>query len=145
MVANALPVVGHTAPGFGEELSVPQALAALAALGQPSRLEIFRLLVRKEPEGLAAGAIADAIGCPHNTFSTHIAILARAGLVRGTRDGRTIIYRADLAGMRSLIAFLVRDCCHGHPELCNGLSGLVAAAGCGCPPATSSKKPTKRK
>ena len=99
----------------------------------------------KSSEGLAAGAIAEAVGCPHNTFSTHVAILARAGLVRGTREGRTIIYRADLAGMRALIAFLVRDCCDGHPELCNGLSGLVAETGCGCPAASSSKRRLKRK
>ena len=60
-------------------MDAPHALAALAALGQPTRLSIFRLLVRKEPEGLSAGAIADAVGCPHNTLSTHVAILARAG------------------------------------------------------------------
>jgi len=140
MGANALPVVGHLSPGFGEEeFSVPQALAALAALGQPSRLEIFRLLVRKEPKGLSAGTIAQAIGCPHNTFSTHIAILARAGLVQGTRAGRTITYHADLAGMRALIAFLVTDCCDGHPELCS-LAGLIPAPDCDGSPVPSNKK-----
>jgi ArsR family transcriptional regulator, arsenate/arsenite/antimonite-responsive transcriptional repressor len=113
---------------------------SLAALGQPSRLEIFRLLVRNESKGLSAGAIAEAIGCPHNTFSTHIAILARAGLVRGARGGRTITYRADLTGIRALIAFLVTDCCDGHPELCKGLTGIAAEASCGCPPAPSRKK-----
>ena len=58
---------------------------------------IFRLLVRKEPNGMSAGALAEAVGCPHNTFSTHVAILARAGLVYGTREGRTITYRANAA------------------------------------------------
>ncbi len=140
MRANSLPVVGHVGPGCGEEgLSVPQALAALAALGQPSRLEIFRLLVRKEPKGLSAGAIAQSLGFPHNTFSTHIAILARAGLVRGTREGRTITYHADLVGMRALIAFLVTDCCDGHPELCR-LAEIIPEVGCGCTPVSSSKK-----
>jgi ArsR family transcriptional regulator, arsenate/arsenite/antimonite-responsive transcriptional repressor len=140
MAANTLPVVGHVGQGFGEEsLSVPHALAALAALGQPSRLEIFRLLVRKEPKGLSAGAIAEAIGCPHNTFSTHIAILARAGLVQGTREGRTITYHADLAGMRALIAFLLTDCCDGHPELCR-LAELIPEPGCGCAPTSLTKK-----
>ncbi|MGA2817537.1 MAG: helix-turn-helix domain-containing protein, partial [Xanthobacteraceae bacterium] len=66
-------------------MAAPHALAALAALGQPTRLAIFRLLVRKEPTGLSAGALAQAVGCPHNTLSTHIAILARAGLVKGAR------------------------------------------------------------
>jgi DNA-binding transcriptional ArsR family regulator len=104
----------------------PQALAALAALGQPTRIEIVRLLMRVAPEGLPAGAIADALGCPHTTLSSHLGILARAGLVRGTRASRSIVYRADVAGMRSLIAFLVTDCCDGHPELC-GLGGRAAA------------------
>ena len=103
-------------------MDAPHALAALAALGQPTRLSIFRLLVRKEPDGLSAGALAEAVGCPHNTLSTHVAILARAGLVNGTREGRSITYRADAAGTRALIAFLVTDCCDGRPELC-GLPG----------------------
>ena len=119
MLRNSLAVVGHVGPAsHGEKMSSPHALAALAALGQPTRLEIFRLLIRREPEGFAAGAIADAVSAPHNTLSTHLAILARAGLVRGAREGRSIIYRADIAGMRDLISFLVTDCCDGHPELC---------------------------
>lgn len=97
-------------------------MPALAALGQPTRLEVFRLLVRQEPAGLSAGAIAEAVGCPQNTLSAHLGILARAGLVRGTRDGRSIIYRARIEAIRELIEFLVDDCCNGHPELC-GLAG----------------------
>jgi ArsR family transcriptional regulator len=138
MAANALAVVGHVGLGpTGEAMSAPHALAALAALGQPTRLEIFRLLVRKEPNGLAAGAVAEAVGCPHNTLSTHIAILARAGLVKGNREGRTITYRADALGIRALIAFLVTDCCDGRPELC-GLAGSFPEAG--CRPAPKKKK-----
>ena len=95
------------------------ALAGLAALGQPTRLEIFRLLMRREPGGLTAGVIAETVGCQQNTLSTHLSILARSGLIRGTRDGRSIVYRADVDGMRTLIAFLVTDCCDGHPEICN--------------------------
>jgi DNA-binding transcriptional ArsR family regulator len=82
--------------------------------------------MRKEPVGLTAGVIADTIGCPHNTLSAHLSILARAGLVRGTRNGRTIVYRADVEGMRALIAFLVTDCCDKHPEIC-GLAGVQLA------------------
>src|SRR5271166_6267721 len=106
---------------------------ALAALGQPTRLEIFRLLIRREPAGLAAGAIADAVGAPHNTLSTHLAILARAGLVRGAREGRSIVYRADIGGMRDLISFLVTDCCDGHPELCD-VQRSSSAPACDCEP-----------
>lgn len=143
MPASALAVVGHVNPTFSKEaMSAPHALAALAALGQPTRLEVFRLLVRKEPRGLPAGAIADAVGCPHNTLSSHIAILARAGLVQGAREGRTIVYRADPVGMRALIAFLVTDCCDGHPELC-GLTGVAPDEDCGCAPASKAKKRSK--
>lgn len=113
-------MVGHVGPApRGERISAPHALAALAALGQPTRLEIFRLLMRREPAGLAAGAIAEAIGCPHNTLSSHLSILARSGLLRGARDGRSIIYRADVDGIRALIGFLITDCCGGHAELCS--------------------------
>jgi ArsR family transcriptional regulator, arsenate/arsenite/antimonite-responsive transcriptional repressor len=134
MSRKSLAVVGHVGPGSdGEKMSPAHALAALSALGQPTRLEIFRLLIRREHEGLAAGAIADAVGAPHNTLSTHLAILARAGLVRGAREGRSIVYRADIEGMRDLISFLVTDCCDGHPELCD-LQRSSSAATCDCKP-----------
>lgn len=134
MPRNSLAVVGHIGPAsYGDKMSPPHALAALAALGQPTRLEIFRLLIRHEPAGLAAGAIADAVAAPHNTLSTHLAILARAGLVRGAREGRSIIYRADIGGMRDLISFLVTDCCDGHPEVCD-LQGTSSAPTCDCKP-----------
>jgi DNA-binding transcriptional ArsR family regulator len=142
MAKNSLAVVGHIGPSpSGDRLSAPHALAALAALGQPTRLAIFQLLIRREPNGLAAGAVADAIDCPHNTLSSHLSILARSGLVRGTRDGRSIVYRADVEGMRALIAFLIKDCCDRHPDVCN-FSGLLIEAGC-CPP-MSKRKRSKR-
>ena len=145
MGAPALAVVGHVGPDLsGQAMDEAHALAALAALGQATRLSIFRLLVRKEPTGMTAGALAEAVGCPHNTLSTHIAILARAGLVTGRREGRTINYRADSVGTRALIAFLVMDCCEGRPELC-GLSGTSEQAACGCPPAAPSKRKVSRK
>ncbi len=142
MRKGMLAVVGHAGPvSGGSTMSAPHALAALAALGQPTRLEIVRLLMRREPEGLPAGALADAIGCPHNTLSTHLAILARSGLVRGARDGRSIIYRADVEGMRALVAFLVTDCCEGHPELCDLQDALGGRKSCG----TASKSSQSRK
>jgi ArsR family transcriptional regulator len=139
MRKSALAVVSHIGPApRGDKISAPHALAALAALGQPTRLEVFRLLMRKEPDGLPAGTIADAIGCPHNTLSSHLSILARSGLVQGTRDGRSIVYRADVDGMRALIAFMVTDCCEGHPELCNLQDALRESARCG--PASKGKQ-----
>lgn len=125
------PALSHL-PGDGVPPDV-RALAALSALGQPTRLAVFRLLVRQEPVGLSAGAIAGAVGGPHNTLSTHLAILARAGLVRATRDGRSIVYRADLDGMRALVSFLLADCCGGRPEVCGPIGDLLAAD-CGCVP-----------
>ena len=129
-------VAGGTEASF---MAGPQALSALAALGQSTRLEIFRLLMRHEPAGLNAGSIAARIGCPQNTLSSHISILARAGLVQGTREGRSINYRADVEGMRRLLGFLVTDCCGGHPELCGfletidgGSSPVGSQGSCGC-------------
>ena len=95
-----------------------EAIAALSALAQPTRLDTFRLLVSREPEGVAAGELARLIDVPQNTMSTHLAILARAGLVRGERHSRSIIYRADLERFREVTLFLLKDCCGGRPELC---------------------------
>ncbi len=143
MSVQPLAVVGHLGPDLDEGAMDPMhALAALAALGQPTRLAIFRLLVRKEPAGMSAGALAEAVGCPHNTLSTHVAILARAGLVNGTRDGRTITYRADAAGTRALIAFLVTDCCNGRPERC-GLPAPAEDTACCPPPAPARRRKAK--
>jgi DNA-binding transcriptional ArsR family regulator len=139
MAKSNLAVVGHAGPtSTGEKISSPHALAALAALGQPTRLAIVRLLMRKQPGGLPAGSIALAVGCTHNTLSTHLAILARAGLVQGTRDGRAIIYSADIDGMRALVSFLINDCCNGHPELC-GL-GKERGSDSGCQPRAKTRK-----
>ena len=140
MRKSSLAVVGHIGPApRGDKISSPHALAALAALGQSTRLEIFRLLMRHEPRGLAAGAIADAVGCMHNTLSTHLSILARSGLVRGARDGRSIVYRADVEGMRALVAFLITDCCDGHPDICN-LPDVPRETACGAPAPKSNQR-----
>jgi ArsR family transcriptional regulator, arsenate/arsenite/antimonite-responsive transcriptional repressor len=141
MPRQGLAVVGHAGPATtGDAMTGPHALAALAALGQTTRLEIFRLLIRREPEGLPAGALAEQIGCQQNTLSSHLSILARAGLVRGERDGRFIIYHANLEGMRALLGFLVMDCCDGHPELC-GFTNTKPQSGscCTAPPKRRSR------
>ena len=94
------------------------AILALAALAQPTRLEVFRLLVKHEPDGLAAGEIAKALAVPQNTMSSHLSILSRAGLVTAQRFSRSIVYRADLAQFRTVMLFMLRDCCDGRPEIC---------------------------
>lgn len=94
------------------------ALAALAALAHPTRLDAFRLLVTHEPEGLSTGQLVEASGLGQSTFSTHLAVLARAGLVRAEKRGRQLIQRADLDTLRALMVFLARDCCQGRAELC---------------------------
>lgn len=94
------------------------AITALAALAQNTRLEAFRLLVRHEPYGIPAGELARLLDVPQNTMSAHLATLSRAGLVNSERQSRSIIYRADLDGLRDLTLFLLKDCCSGSTELC---------------------------
>jgi DNA-binding transcriptional ArsR family regulator len=106
-------------------------ILALAALAQPTRLDVFRLLVRHEPDGLPAGDIARELAVPHNTLSSHLGILSRAGLVQSERRGRSIIYRADLDRLREVVTFLLKDCCGGHPGLC---APLIDALSPCCPP-----------
>lgn len=138
-----LAVASHAAAASsGDQLGEGHAIAALSALAQPTRLAIFRLLIKHEPVGITAGVIADTIGAPHNTLSSHLAILVRAGLLRSLRDGRTIIYRSNVDGMQALLSFLVNDCCDGHPELCN-LPGSASQAAACCAPAPA--KPSARK
>ena len=94
------------------------AIAALAALAQSTRLDTFRLLVKHEPDGVPAGELARMLEIPQNTMSAHLATLSRAGLVKSERQSRSIIYRADLDGFRDLTLFLIKDCCGGKAELC---------------------------
>ena len=102
------------------------AILALAALAQPTRLEAFRLLVRSEPEWLAAGAVADRLAVPANTMSAHLGVLSRAGLIRAQRRSRSIVYRADLDRLGDLVLFLLKDCCQGRAELCQPLLAELA-------------------
>jgi DNA-binding transcriptional ArsR family regulator len=95
-----------------------QAVLALAALAQPTRLQAFRTLVTHEPDGLAAGDLARLLEVPQNTLSAHLSVLARAGLVASERHSRSIVYRANLDEFRDVALFLLRDCCGGRPEVC---------------------------
>lgn len=101
-------------------------ILALSALAQPTRLDTFRLLVRHEPDGLPAGEIARLLDVPQNTMSSHLATLARANLVTSERHSRSIVYRADLATLRALTLYLVKDCCQGRAELCEPLLAELA-------------------
>lgn len=86
---------------------------ALGALAQDHRLALFRLLVQQGEQGLAAGAIADALAIPASSLSFHLAHLRRAGLIRQERRQRSLIYRADYAAMNALVGFLTENCCGG--------------------------------
>ena len=106
-----------------------QAILALAALAQSTRMGVFKLLVKYEPNGLAAGDIARELAVPQNTMSAHLAILARADLVTSERQSRSIIYRANLAAFQTLTSFMVEDCCGGRAELCAPVPSCKPARG----------------
>jgi len=98
-----------------------QAVKSLTALAQESRLRVFRLVVRAGTEGVAAGRIAQELEISPATLSFHLKELTNAGLLRDRKDGRWVFYSPNEEGIRSLISFLVEDCCQGHPELCETL------------------------
>ena len=93
-------------------------VAALAALAQDHRLEVYRLLVQAGPGGMAAGEIASAVGIPPNTLSFHFDRLRHAGLVSFERHSRSLIYSARYDTMNALIDYLTENCCGGKPDLC---------------------------
>lgn len=86
---------------------------ALGALAQEHRLALFRLLVQAGPEGLAAGAIAEALGTPASSLSFHLSQLTHAGLIAQRRESRSLIYSADYGAMNALVGFLMENCCGG--------------------------------
>ena len=112
-----------------------RALTSFAALAQATRLAIVRLLVRAGPEGVPAGEVADAVQVSASNVSFHLKELERAGLIAARREARSIIYSADYGALRALIAFLMKDCCNGHPEICT-----PALASACCPPIKTRKR-----
>jgi DNA-binding transcriptional ArsR family regulator len=110
-----------------------QALYAFMALSQETRLAVVRALVKQGPEGMPAGAIADAVGVSPSNLSFHLSHLERAGLIESKREARSIIYSASLETFAQLIRFLTEDCCQGHPEICAPLTNLA----CLCTPETA--------
>ena len=95
-----------------------RALSALSALAQPTRLELFRALVKAGAKGMLSGQLGERLGLLQNTTSANLAVLLQAGLIRNTRQGRQVRYFANMDGMRDLLAFLMEDCCGGRPEAC---------------------------
>ena len=89
------------------------AVEALAALAQEHRLALFRLLVQAGEKGMAAGAIADALGVPNSSLSFHLAQLRNAGLILQERQHRSLIYRANYPAMNTLVGYLLENCCAG--------------------------------
>ena len=103
-----------------------EALAALAALAHPTRLQTFKALVAHEPDGLTTGQLVERAAISQSTLSTHLAVLAKSGLVVTERRGRNFVQRADIATLRALMLFLAMDCCQSRPELCEPLLAELA-------------------
>lgn len=112
-------------------LDEPQALNAFGALSQETRLRMVRVLVQAGPDGMAAGAVGQAVDASSSSASFHLAHLERAGLIQSRRESRSIIYSANFEGLSGLVEFLMRDCCSGHPEIC--LPAAAVAAECRIP------------
>lgn len=115
-----------------------QAVQAMAALSQETRLRIVRRLVRAGAKGIAAGALAEGLGVSPSNMSFHLKELDRSGLIGARREARSIIYFANYDTLNGLIHFLMEDCCGGRPEICTS-----ALAEC-CAPAVKSAKKRER-
>ncbi len=117
------------------------AIKRLSALAQDSRLDVFRLLVKAGPDGVAAGDIARRLGLAANTLSAQLLVLSNAGLVGARRDGRSIIYAVRFDAMRDLLVYLTEDCCRGDPAVCAPLAEIASRAVC-CEPAKGKRHET---
>ena len=94
------------------DIELAEATAMFAALAQETRLQAYQMLVKAGPEGMAAGALSEALDIPHNTLSFHLSHLSNAGVATSRKEGRSVIYMANYEAVRSLIGFMVKDCCH---------------------------------
>ena len=119
-------------------METKEAVTALAALAQDTRLSVFRLLVQAGPEGLAAGIIGENLGVSPATLSFHLKELSHAGLVSSRQEGRFVFYSADYPRMAALMTFLTQNCCRGMPDEC--LSVMETAIGRCCGPAPSPRR-----
>ena len=131
-------------------MEMSDAIKRLSVIAQDARLEVFRLLVKAGPEGMAAGEIARKLGIQANTLSAQLLVLSNARLVHARREGRSIIYSINFESMSELLVFLTEDCCAGRSEICAPLA--VVANRCCAPdegrsnaPSHSVKKLEKRR
>lgn len=109
-------------------MELKNATTALAALGQLTRLSVFRLLVEAGPDGRMPGELAEALSLPGATLSFHLKELAAAGLIQSEPRGRYVCYRANFDTMSRLIDFLTHNCCGGDLNRCQQQNGATAAA-----------------
>ena len=106
-----------------DKFDADRTILALGALAHDHRLALFRLLVQAGSDGMAAGAIAEALDVPNSSLSFHLAHLTRAGLIRQTRQSRSLIYSADYAAMNGLVGYLTENCCGGAPCMTDTICG----------------------
>lgn len=123
-------------------MEAKDAVRALAALAQETRLSIFRQLVEAGPQGMAAGRLGEALAVPPATLSFHLKELTYAGLTAARQQGRFIYYSADFERMAALMTYLTRNCCQGMPQEC--LTVMETALG-GCCAPQPQRKPARRK
>ncbi len=112
-------------------MDMKNAVTALSALAQASRLEVFRHLVSLAPDGANPGDLAQTLGIPANTLSFHLKALSQAGLIDAEQSGRYIRYRANIEQMQTLVDFLTQTCCAGNPGQC--VPGAVKEVGVAMP------------
>ncbi|HMO13138.1 MAG TPA: metalloregulator ArsR/SmtB family transcription factor [Pirellulaceae bacterium] len=124
-------------------METKQAVKALAALAQESRLDVFRLLVEAGTDGMSAGEISERLIIPPATMSFHLKELSATGLIEPTRSGRSLIYSLRPDVMNELLRFLIQDCCQGRPELCQ--PGFTYIKACCESPRGKSSKRSRRK
>ncbi len=114
-------------------------VAALGALAHEHRLALYRLLVERGPDGLAAGVIAERLGLAPSSLTFHLQHLHRAGLITQRRVGRSLIYAADFAAMNGLVAYLTRNCC-GRDDAAGDLACRPGAVACTAPANTPDRR-----
>lgn len=119
-------------------------IAALGALAQETRLDIFRMLVQRGPEGLPAGEIGSRLAQPSPTMSFHLNQLRFAGLITSRRESRSIIYTANFKAMNDLLGYLTENCCGGNPELCSPTVETTCESVCASESKTIKSKKNRR-
>lgn len=106
------------------------ALKSFSALSQETRLQALRMLVEHGKEGMAAGELSQELSVPQNTLSFHLSHLSNARLIKSRKEGRSIIYFADLDTVQELVQFLLQDCCSVDKSTCKGVEKLLKKACC---------------